>query len=99
MAKKVVLVKPMLTEKSEYLSENLNKYSFVVNKKANKLEIKKAVEDMYQVSVESVNTAIMPSRTKSRNTKSGLIRGRVSSYKKAVITLSEGEELDFFGDI
>lgn len=96
---KNILIKPMLTEKSEYLSENLNKYSFVVNKKANKIEIKKAIEDLYQVNVESVNTTIMPSKTKSRNTKSGLIRGRISSYKKAIITLAEGEELDFFGDI
>ena len=95
---KNILVKPIMTEKSEELSENLNKYTFVVNKKANKIEIKKAIEDMYQVSVESVNTAIMPSKAKSRNTKAGLIRGRTSSYKKAVITLSEGEELDFYGE-
>ena len=96
---KNILIKPMLTEKSEYMSENMNKYSFIVNKKANKIEIKKAIEDMYQVSVDSVNTAIMPSKTKSRNTKSGLLKGRVSSYKKAIITLAEGEELDFFGEI
>lgn len=96
---KNILIKPMLTEKSEHLSENMGKYSFIVNKKANKIEIKKAIEDMYQVNVASVNTAIMPSKTKSRNTKSGLIRGRISSYKKAIITLVEGEEIDFFGDI
>ncbi len=98
MAKKI-LIKPMMTEKSEHLSENMGKYTFVVDKKANKIEIKKAIEDMYQVSVEAVNTAIMPSKSKVRNTKSGLIRGRVAAYKKAVITLSEGEEIDFFGDI
>ena len=96
---KQILLKPLITEKSELLSENFNKVSFVVNKKANKLEIKKAVEDMYNVAVESVNTLIMPAKTKNRNTKSGIIRGSVSGYKKAIVTLAEGEEIDFFGEI
>ena len=96
---KMILVKPIITEKAESLSENLNQYSFVVDKKANKTEIKKAVEQMYDVKVASVNTAIMPAKAKNRNTRSGLIRGRVSSYKKAMVTLAEGNEIDFFGDI
>lgn len=96
---KTILIKPMLTEKSEFLSENLGKYSFIVNKKANKVEIRKAIEEMYNVSVESVNTAVMPAKAKNRNTRSGLIKGFASSYKKAIITLAEGEEIDFFGDI
>lgn len=96
---KTILIKPMMTEKSEQLSEGLGKYSFVVNKKTNKIEIKKAVEEMYNVSVESVNTCIMPAKAKNRNTRSGLIKGRTASYKKAIITLSEGEEINFFGDI
>ena len=96
---KTILVKPIITEKAEELSENLNQYSFVVHKKANKIEIKKAVEEMYNVSVNSVNTMIMPAKAKNRNTRSGILKGRVSAYKKAVITLSEGEEIDFFGDI
>lgn len=81
------------------LSESLNQYSFVVNKTANKIEIKKAVEEMYNVSVESVNTIIVPGKAKNRNTRSGVLNGRVPAYKKAVITLSDGEEIDFFGDI
>ena len=81
------------------LSEGLNQYSFIVNKKANKIEIKKAVEDMYNVDVASVNTIIMPAKAKNRNTRSGVLQGRVSAYKKAIVTLSEGEEIDFFGDI
>lgn len=96
---KMILVKPIITEKAESLSENLNQYSFVVDRKANKIEIKKAVEQMYDVKVASVNTAIMPAKAKNRNTRSGLIRGRVSSYKKAMVTLAEGNEIDFFGDI
>ncbi|MGK0389690.1 MAG: large subunit ribosomal protein L23, partial [Maribacter sp.] len=66
---KNILVKPIITEKSEIISEKDNRYSFVVNKKANKIEIKNAVEEMYGVAVVAVNTAIMPAKTKSRNTK------------------------------
>lgn len=81
------------------LSGDLNQYSFVVNTKANKIEIGKAVEEMYGVQVASVNTMIMPSKSKVRNTKSGILKGRVSSYKKAIVKLADGEEIDFFGDI
>lgn len=96
---KMILIKPIITEKAEGLSESLNQYSFVVDKKSSKIEIKDAVQKMYDVKVASVNTAIMPAKAKNRNTRSGLIRGRVSSYKKAVVTLAEGHEIDFFGDI
>lgn len=96
---KQVLIKPMITEKSENVSETFNKYTFVVDRKANKIEIRKAVEEAYSVTVSAVNTAIMPGKAKVRNTKSGIQRGRKSSYKKATITLVEGEEIDFFGDI
>ncbi len=96
---KTILIKPLITEKAEMLSEKGNRYSFVVNKGANKIEIRKAVEDMYQVTVESVNTLIMPAKAKNRTTRSGLIQGRKPAYKKAVVTLAEGEEIDFFGDI
>ncbi len=96
---KTVLIKPIITEKAEGLSENLSQYSFVVNKKANKIEIKNAIQKMYDVKVASVNTANMPGKAKNRNTKSGLIKGRVSSYKKAMVTLADGQEIDFFGDI
>lgn len=96
---KTILIKPIITEKSERLSEGLNQYSFVVARKANKIEIKKAVEAMYNVDVEAVNTIVMPAKAKNRSTRSGMIRGRVSSYKKAIITLADGEEIDFFGDL
>jgi large subunit ribosomal protein L23 len=96
---KTILIKPLITEKAEMLSEQQGRYTFVVAKEVNKLEIKKAVEDMYQVTVESVNTMIMPAKAKSRSTRSGILQGRKSAFKKAVVTLAEGEEIDFYGDI
>lgn len=96
---KQILIKPLITEKSEMLSNNLNHYTFIVDKKANKIQIKKAVEEMYNVVVDSVNTVIMPAKIKTRSTKSGLIKGRKSAFKKAVVKLTEGEEIDFFGEI
>lgn len=99
MAKKNILIKPLITEKSELMSEDDNKYTFVVDKRANKIEIKKAVEDLYSVSVQSVNTLVMPGRFVTRSTKSGMLQGRKPAFKKAVVTLHEGEEIDFFGDL
>jgi len=96
---KDIIIKPLITEKSDDLSENLGKYTFVVHKKANKVEIKKEIEATYGVTVESVNTAIMPGKSKVRNTRAGISRGRVSGYKKAIISLSEGDEIDFYGDM
>ena len=98
MAKKI-LIKPIITEKTERLSEKLNQVTFVVARRSNKIEIRKAIEALYSVNVESVNTMVMPARQKNRNTRAGLIKGRVSSYKKAIVTLAEGEEIDFYGDI
>ena len=96
---KQILIKPLITEKSNRLSERLAQYSFVVDKGANKIEIKKAVEEMYSVSVEAVNTVVVPGKTKVRNTKTGISRGRKPSYKKAIVTLASGEEINFFGDL
>ena len=96
---KQILIKPVITEKADALSEKRGKYTFVVNKDANKIEIKKAIADLYNVEVAKVNTLVMPSKAKNRNTKKSMIRGRVSSFKKAVITLAEGETINFFGDI
>ncbi|MBX2816296.1 MAG: 50S ribosomal protein L23 [Saprospiraceae bacterium] len=98
MAKRI-LIKPIISEKAEQLSENHGQYSFVVDKKANKIEIRKAVEAMYNVSVDSVNTAIMPAKAKKRFTRAGTQNGRIQAYKKAIVKLAAGEEIDFFGDI
>lgn len=98
-AEKTIIVRPLVTEKSEILSNDLNQYTFIVDKRANKIEIGKAIEEMYNVTVEAVRTVVMPKKVKSRFTRSGVSRGVKSSYKKAYITLSPGEEIDFYGDI
>jgi len=97
--KKTILIKPLITEKSEMLSEKENKASFVVHRRANKIEIKNAIEKTYNVSVVSVNTAVMPGKAKSRNTKSGVVKGSTSSFKKAIVKLAEGETLDLYGEM
>ena len=81
------------------LGEDMNKYGFLVHKDANKIQIKQAVEKMYGVSVESVNTMRYGGKMKSRFTKSGVITGKTKSYKKAIITLAEGEAIDFYSNI
>ena len=99
MSTKTILVKPLITEKADTLSEKRTQDSFIVEKGANKIETKKAIEQLYTVNVEAVNTMIIAGKRKSRNTKKGVLHGRKSSYKKAVVTLATGETIDFFGDI
>lgn len=99
MSIKTILVKPMITEKADTLSESKSQYTFIVEKTANKIEIKKAVEALYTVNVEAVNTMVIPGKRKTRNTKKGVLHGRKPSYKKAIVTLASGETIDFFGDI
>lgn len=95
---KNILIKPIVSEKSENVAQTENRYSFVVDIKANKLQVKEAVEKMYGVAVVSVNTAIMPAKMKMRNTKSGFIRGKKSAYKKATVRVAEGDVIDFFDE-
>jgi large subunit ribosomal protein L23 len=94
-----VLVRPVLTEKANGLSEKKGRYTFAVDRKANKLEISKAIEEFYGVSVASVNTIVVPAKAKSRFTKAGVISGRKPSYKKAIVTLVDGETIDIFENI
>jgi large subunit ribosomal protein L23 len=94
-----VLIKPVLSEKVNRLSEKYNRYTFIVNRKANKLEIKKAVEEFYGITVEDVNTINVPSKVKQRNTKSGLLTGRKPAKKKAIVTVAEGDSIDLYGNI
>ena len=79
-------------------SEQYNRYAFVVDRKANKIEIKKAVSDMYDVDVESVRTMVCIGKKRVRGTKSGMILGRTSTYKKAIVTLVEGDSIDFYSN-
>lgn len=94
-----VLIKPILTEKANGQQEKLRRYAFKVSKKANKLEIKKAVESFYGVSVTTVNTCVVPGKNKSRFTKSGVVSGRKPAYKKAFVTVADGESIDLYSTI
>lgn len=91
-----ILIRPIVTEKVNQQMEQDNRYSFVVNRKANKLEIKEAIEEFYNVRVEEVNTMVVPAKSKSRFTKNGFVSGRKPAYKKAVVTLAEGDDIDLF---
>ena len=94
-----IIIKPIVTEKMTEMGEKSNRYGFMVERTANKVEIKKAVEEMYNVQVVDVNTLIVAPKLKQRYTKSGLIRGAQQAYKKAIVTLKEGETIDFYSNI
>ena len=95
-----IIIKPIVTEKQTAITDKFpNRYGFRVSPDANKLEIKKAVEEMYNVSVVDVNTINYAGKKKSRYTKSGIINGKQAASKKAIVTLKEGETIDFFSNI
>ena len=86
-------------EKINKQTEKMNRYAFVVGRKANKIEIKKAVEEFYGVQVTNVNTSVTPGKAKSRNTKAGVVSGRKPAKKKAYVTVAEGETIDLYGTV
>jgi len=94
-----ILLKPIVTEKMTNQGDKFNRYGFLVAKNANKLQIKKAVEELYSVTVDSVNTMRYGGKIKTRNTKSGLLVGKTAATKKAVVTLAEGNKIDFYSNI
>ena len=94
-----VLVKPIVTEKSNKLTDKSKTYAFRVDRKANKLEVKKAVQDFYGVTVVEVNTVVVPGKAKSKFTKAGFISGRKPSYKKAYVKVADGETIDLYSNI
>jgi large subunit ribosomal protein L23 len=94
-----VILKPVITEKMTDKGEKLNQFGFIVDNSANKLQIKEEVEDLYGVQVLSVNTMNYSGKRKSRFTKSGVISGKTKAFKKAVVTVAEGETIDFFSNI
>ena len=94
-----ILKKPLLTEKVAELTEKLNRYVFKVDHRANKIQIKTAVENMYGVNVTAVNTMKYVGKLKTRNTKAGAVSGRAATYKKAVISLKDGETIDFYSTL
>lgn len=94
-----ILKKPIITEKMTAKSEDLNQYGFVVDITATKDQIRKAVEQMYDVKVDSVNTMRYGGRRQMRYTKAGMISGRKSAFKKAIVTLQDGQTIDFYSNI
>ena len=94
-----ILIKPIVTEKMTAQGEKLNRYGFVVSSDANKLQIKEAVEKMYNVSVVSVNTMNYAGKRKSRYTKAGMLTGRMNHFKKAYVTLAGDDKIDFYSNI
>jgi len=94
-----ILVKPILTEKANNQQEKLKRYTFKVGRKANKLEIKKAVEEFYGVSVVDVNTVVVPGKNKTRFTKAGFLKGVKPAYKKAYVTVAAGDTIDLYSNI
>ena len=94
-----IVLKPIVTEKMTTISENLNRYGFYVSKTANKIEIKEAIEKLYDVNVDKVWTIRYAGKTKSRYTKTGLVTGKGPAYKKAIVTVAEGETIDIYSNI
>ena len=89
-----ILIKPIITEKMTDQAESLNRFAFVVDRTANKIEIKKAVEETYDVSVDSVRTMVCIGKKRTRGTKSGFISGRTKTYKKAIVSLVAGDTIN-----
>jgi len=94
-----VLIKPIVTEKMTAMGVSMGRYGFIVKPEANKQQIKDAVEDLYKVNVVAVNTMNYGGKNKSRYTKGGMIKGKTGAYKKAIITLKDGEKIDFYSNI
>lgn len=94
-----VIIRPIITEKMTASGEKYNRYGFVVNSAANKIQIKEAVEKAYNVSVEAVKTVNYVGKVKTRNTKSGLAVGRVNKSKRAIVFVKQGDTIDFYSNI
>lgn len=94
-----ILIKPIVTEKMTAQGDKLNRYGFIVDRSANKVQIKAEVEQMYNVTVASVNTVNYNGKKKARFTKAGLLRGRANHFKKAYVTLAGEDKIDFYANI
>ncbi len=94
-----IIIKPIITEKMTAVTEDLNRFGFIVDNTANKIQIKDAVEKLYGVNVENVWTMRYAGKSKSKFTKAGLISGKTKAFKKAVVSLAEGETIDLYSNI
>ncbi|AZI67295.1 50S ribosomal protein L23 [Kaistella daneshvariae] len=93
-----IIIKPIISEKANYLSDLRGAYSFLVNTKANKVQVKKAIEELYGVKVADVRTMIYAPKVSSKHTKKGLQVGKTNKLKKAIVSLAEGEVIDIFAN-
>jgi len=94
-----IILKPIITEKMTAQAESMSRYGFIVDRRATKIQIRQAIENLYEVKVSNVNTMRYGGKLKSRYTKAGYIQGKTNAYKKAIITLNEGEVIDFYSNI
>ena len=94
-----ILFKPIITEKASKISERLNQYTFLVDKRSNKIQIKKSVEETYDVKVDKVSTINYGSERKKRYTKNGIQNGKSNSKKKAIVKVAEGDKIDFYDNL
>ena len=94
-----IIIKPLVTEKMTAITDKLNRFGFVVRPEANKLEIKKEIEALYNVTVVDVNTIRYAGKRSARYTKAGLVKGQKNAFKKAIVTLKEGDTIDFYSNI
>ncbi len=94
-----ILIKPIVSEKMTAETEKNNRYGFIVDKEANKLQIKSAIEQTYNVTVKDVNTINYHGKRKSRYSKTGMLRGRANHFKKAYVTLAGDDKIDFYANI
>jgi large subunit ribosomal protein L23 len=96
MQERIILIRPIFTEKIARLQESENKYAFEVDRKSNKIEIRRAIEKKFEVKVKDIQTMIMPGKTRQQMTRRGRFYGKRPDWKKAVVTLAEGDKLELF---
>ena len=94
-----IIIKPILTEKMMAATEEFNRYGFVVDKRANKIEIKKAIKELFGVEVLAVRTMNYAPERKTRYTRSGVVTGKTNAYKKAIVEIADGQSIDFYNNI
>jgi len=94
-----ILIKPIITEKATADAEDQNQFAFVVHRNANKIQIREAIQNIYSVNVESVNTMVVAGKRKMRYTKTGTLSGSTGAYKKAIVTVRSGETIDLYSNI
>ena len=93
------MIKPVVTEKANAISEKGNRYTFKVSPEMSKSQIIALIEELYDVKVTGISTMNYDGKKKQRYTKSGLLRGKVAAFKKAIVTIAEGQTIDFYSNL